>query len=480
MFFNNSKRSSSTLTRRILSVMSIFGSVEALGMLCSVVRTKLVALWLGSAGIGLLGLFNTVIELLGSASQLGVRTSAVRHIAATTDSRRQQVIRLVMSYGRYLALAGVLLTIILSPLLSYITFGNDSQTYSFMMLAAAVGCNTLIATRSAVLQGSGQLKVLAQASIIATITSLVFAIPCIYFLRMNGIIPLLLTYNVVTLAVYIVFGKTPNKGELVKLPYDESRAMVKSMLKLGIYLSLSGASGWLASYVIMSFLHSTGGESIMGLYQSGYTISTKYIGVVFTALSLEYFPRLTAAFEGGLKRGSTMLRHETLLSIAVITAVSALMIPGAPLLLKLLYNDSFLEIVPMIVLATPGIILKAVSWTMGYVILAKGRGKLYLISEITSCIVCIATTCISYSMFDIPGLGIAFSLWYLIYTMVLWYIIQHYIKIRPGRKVAIVSISATILTAIVAVAHTFIPGWWSLVAAAMLAISALVFLRKLA
>lgn len=471
------KHSSSGLTRRILSAMGLFSSVEALNMLCSVVRTKLAALWLGSAGIGILGLFNTVVELLGNLSQLGVRTTAVRHIATASESRREQVIRFVIRYGRWLALFGIALTIALSPLLSFVTFGDFSQTYNFMMLSAAVGCNSLIATRSAVLQGSGQLKTLAKASVWAAVISLILSVPFIYFWGMNGIVPLILTYSVVTLIVYLLFSHN-SETITVRLPREEMRAMTRTMIRLGIFLSVSGASGWLASYVIMSFLHSAGGDRIMGLYQAGYTITVRYVGVVFTALSLEYFPRLTASFESGLKRGSTMLRHETMLSVAVVTAMSAVMIPCAELIVKILYKQSFLEIVPMIVLAAPGIVLRAASFTMAYVILAKGRGKMFLISETVSGLVCIIATCAGYHFYGIPGLGAAFTVWYLIYTVMVWFMISHRLAVHPGTKVALRCAAATVAVALISAAHFALPAWVVLILGLIVAASALLYLKK--
>ena len=65
-------------TRRILKIMSIFGSVQAVQMLCSVVRTKFVALWIGAAGIGLFGIFSSAFEMISVLVQLGIRNSGVR------------------------------------------------------------------------------------------------------------------------------------------------------------------------------------------------------------------------------------------------------------------------------------------------------------------------------------------------------------------------------------------------------------------
>ena len=45
-----------SLTGHVLKAMGLLGSVQGLGVVCSVVRAKLVAIWIGAAGVGVFGL----------------------------------------------------------------------------------------------------------------------------------------------------------------------------------------------------------------------------------------------------------------------------------------------------------------------------------------------------------------------------------------------------------------------------------------
>ena len=71
----------SGLSARILKAMGLFGGVQGVGILCSVVRVKLAALWLGPAGVALFGIFNGAVDMVRSFSQLGLRSSSVRDVA---------------------------------------------------------------------------------------------------------------------------------------------------------------------------------------------------------------------------------------------------------------------------------------------------------------------------------------------------------------------------------------------------------------
>lgn len=47
----------SATTAKVIKAMGIFGGVQSLQILCSVIRTKLVAVWIGPAGVGLIALY---------------------------------------------------------------------------------------------------------------------------------------------------------------------------------------------------------------------------------------------------------------------------------------------------------------------------------------------------------------------------------------------------------------------------------------
>ena len=52
------------ISRMAMKAMGLFGGVQVMGILCSIVRTKLVAMWIGPVGTGLFGLFNNALEMI--------------------------------------------------------------------------------------------------------------------------------------------------------------------------------------------------------------------------------------------------------------------------------------------------------------------------------------------------------------------------------------------------------------------------------
>ena len=93
------KSARGNVSGKVVKTMWLFSWVQLAGIACSIVRTKLVALWIGTLGIGLFGLFNTALDTITTLTQLGIRQSPVRDIAAAAD--RNALWRIVAAVRRW-------------------------------------------------------------------------------------------------------------------------------------------------------------------------------------------------------------------------------------------------------------------------------------------------------------------------------------------------------------------------------------------
>lgn len=131
--------------RQIVKATSIFGGVQVFNIVISIARTKLVAILLGPAGMGVAGLLVSTTALIGSVTNFGLATSAVRNISAA--ARNEEKIGKTVSVLRRLVwltgVLGTLVTLILSPFLSEMTFGNEEYTTAFILISITLLLSTL-------------------------------------------------------------------------------------------------------------------------------------------------------------------------------------------------------------------------------------------------------------------------------------------------------------------------------------------------
>ena len=71
-----------SIYNKIVKATSLFGGVQVVNMLCSLIRNKVIALLLGAEGVGMIGIFNSSVEMVSSLTGLGLRQSSVRDVAS--------------------------------------------------------------------------------------------------------------------------------------------------------------------------------------------------------------------------------------------------------------------------------------------------------------------------------------------------------------------------------------------------------------
>lgn len=407
------------MSRIILKAMGIFGGVQVLNILCSIIRTKLVALWIGPVGVGLFGLFNQALEMINTATNLGVRNSSVRDISQAVEHRDKsliaRIVTVVRRWSLWLGMGGAIITLAISPALSKFSFGDYNHVWSFAALAVAVLFMALTNGEYAVLQGLSKLKRLARVTVSGTVGGLLISIPLFYFLRERSVLPSILAYALCLVAA--AFLLKDKEYPSAQVSGRETVTMGSGFIKLGVFMTLGSFVSMLASYAFVSWLNTRGGTEAVGFYQAGYTLVDKYAGLVFAALGMEFYPRLSRVAESS-KRLRVFVSHEINIALMVLAPLLMGFVLLRVPLIHLLYRADFDVITTFISWGAVGTLFRAISWCLAFVMLAKGHGKIFLITETLSAVTVLTLNILCYSLWGVDGLGYAYLASYIIYTVV--------------------------------------------------------------
>ncbi|MBQ6166617.1 MAG: oligosaccharide flippase family protein [Muribaculaceae bacterium] len=402
-----------------MKAMGLFGGVQVMGILCSIIRTKLVAMWIGPVGIGLFGLFNNALEMISTGTNLGIRSSSVRDISQALGSHDSslvaRMVTVVRKWSMWLGLAGALITLSLAPLLSRLTFGDSTHIWGFVTLSIAVLLGALTNGEYAVLQGTARLKRLASVTLWGTICGLAVSIPLFYWLRERSILPSIIAYAAALAIFAWVFRN--RDYPTAQVSSRDTFDMGKGFVKLGIFMTLGNFATILASYAFNAWLNVNAGTEQVGFYQAGYTLINKYTGLILTALGMEYYPRLSQVADSRL-RLRAFVSQEINVAIAIMAPVVALFILLREVVVWILYTPDFNVILTFVSWGMIGTVLRTVSWCLAFTILAKGDGKTYLWTEAASAVINLVLNIVFYRWWGLTGLGVAFLVSYLLYTLI--------------------------------------------------------------
>src|SRR5690606_7108023 len=99
---------------QILRSSATIGGASAVNVAIGIVRTKAMALLLGPAGIGLLGLYGLIADLTRSIAGVGINSSGVRQIAeAAGTGDADRIARSITALRRVSVVLGILGAVLL-------------------------------------------------------------------------------------------------------------------------------------------------------------------------------------------------------------------------------------------------------------------------------------------------------------------------------------------------------------------------------
>ena len=405
--------------RNIMKATSLFGGVQVFKIIIAVVRSKVLAILLGPMGMGIEGLLSSTTGLISSITNFGLDISAVRDVAAANESNNSDRIARIIAVFRKLVwftgLLGAVLTFVSASLLSELSFGNSDYTYAFMWLSATLFINQLASGQNVLLQGLRKLKYLAKANLIGSSLSLVFSLPLYYFYGIDGIIPAMIISSLITFFFAWFYAKKI-KVDKVKVSPKEVVSDGKSMLKMGVMLSLTRVITVGASYIIRIYISQKGDLDDVGLYQAGFAIIFSYVGLVFNAMATDYYPKLSGVAKD-TKKAIKLINQQAEIGLLILAPILTIFLVFINEIVIVLYSDQFVGVNEMIHWAALGMYFKLASWVMAFLFLAKGHSKLFFWNELSFNIYMLGFNMLGYTFYGLEGLGVSFFVTYLLYLI---------------------------------------------------------------
>lgn len=447
----------------VLKYTGIFGGVQGLNILISLVRNKIVAKLLGPSGMGLVSLFNSSVNFISTTTTFGVPFSAVRHVSELFEKGNEEeiarFIKVVRAWSLLSALLGMLVCVLLGPVLSNYTFSWGDHTLHFVLLAPAVGMLAITGGETAILKGARQLKSLALIQLVNIFLSLIISVPIYYFFGQKGIVPIIvfMAFSTMILTIRHSYRLYPLqlKGKMGIL--GEGMEMVR--LGMAFMIAAIFASG--AEMVVRSYLNVIGELDVVGLYNAGFMLTMTYGSMVFSAMETDFFPRLSAVNSDRFLSNQTVNRQIEV-SLLIISPMLLALIFGAPILIPLLFTNEFLPVVSMIRFTAIALYLRAIKLPICYLTLAKGEARSFLFLEASYYIVMVVAIIFGYQWGGLEGTGAALlvaGLFELVTAMLLTYFRYGYTISGNVFKYAVPQIALGVLGFIIAIRTEGIIYW---------------------
>jgi len=404
---NNQKEAESY--KGIFKSTFLFGFVQILNILIKVLLNKVAAIFLGSVGIGTIGIFQSASEIIKTFFGLGVSQSAVRDIAkAKKDGDRKEFLTIIAVTHKVVwvtSLIGALFTIIFSKSLSKLSFGDESYSFAFILLSIVVFFNILADGQLGILKGMRQLRLLAKATIFGSLAGFLCGVPLYYFLGNDGIVPTLLSVTV-SLATFSTYYVKKIECKNVSISLKDAYSESSSMLKMGVVLMFVTFAGMVSDYVMKIYILNNSDLSTVGVYQAGLTIVSGYFSIVIVAMMTDYYPRISAVHDDNNKLIEE-LNRQAKVGLVIITPLIVAFMFLMPFFIEFLYSREFLASEDYMKYAIFWTLIIIVSNPIDMILIAKQNTKVFLIATIIYRLFGLLISIYNFDNYGLQGLGIA-------------------------------------------------------------------------
>jgi antigen flippase len=468
--------------RHIVKSSAIIGGSSVINMVLGIIRTKSIAILLGPSGVGLMGIYVSVTTMMTMLFGMGLNGSGVRQIAeVNADGDSVRLGRTISSLTRTSFILGgigaLILTIMAEPI-GRLTFGTAEHSRSMALVSVTILLTVVANGQTAIVQGLQRVRDLALINIMGGLGATLIGVPLIFFFRERGIVPVVMVLSLMTITAsgYAV-GRI--NVEKVKISWREFTEDAAVLLRLGAVFMASGVMASANAYLVRVLIVRQLGMDGAGQYQAAWALSGIYVGFVLGAMGTDFYPRLTAAANDG--EACTRLANEQA-EIAILLALPGILatIAFAPVVMTLLYSGRFEPAVRLLQWQMLGVLLKVCAFPIGFIILAKGAGRLFLMTEALTYAVSLALSWWCLKWLGLVGAGVAFLGMYAFCALIVYGVVRRNFGFdwsASNRRLACLVVPAALIVFIVSLTLPPTPG--VLVSGTVSAIISYIFLKRL-
>lgn len=391
-------------------------------ILAGLITTKIIAIYVGPAGIALLGNFSNIIGILNTFADGAIGSGITKYISEfETEEARKSVVSHAVKISLCCSFLIGITVLVFHNALARLAFGDTQFSTAFIIFGFTIVFFSMNTTISSILNGYRQIKYMVASGIIGSILSvlLAFVITVRY-----GIFGALINSIIAQFFIFFINMYFVRKLKLIELKMIFMSIDTSLLWRLFKYALMSIVSVLLVpttTLMIRKYIFNNFTPAEAGYIQGVWSISGAYLMVVTTTLSIYYLPTLSSIKDNAGLRREIIKGYKFLLPVACMGGM--LIYICRDLIIYILYTPEFLPMRKYFTFQIIGDLLKIAAFIIGFMNIAKAMTKRYISIEIIFSSTYVIFSLLFMKRFGSVGVTYAYALNYflcLIYLTILY------------------------------------------------------------
>jgi len=405
------------------SILSFIATV--IKMIAGLVINKAVAVYIGPAGLALVGQFQNFTQLVMTAAQGAISGGVTKYAAeyGKDDERIPILFSTAAKISLYSSLVVGVGIVLFSHYASLHFLQSEDYSYIFVIFGFTIVLFVVNNLLLSILNGLKEIKTWVMINIIQSVYSLIFTTLLIVFLGLDGaLIALVTNQSVIFLIVLWMLRKHPViKLENFKGTFDKPEA--KKLGGFALMAITTAATVPVSHIIVRNYIGETLSWDDAGYWQAIWYISTMYLMVITTTLSIYYLPRLSEINDKTELRKELLQGYKIIIPVVILMSVTMFLLKD--FIIWLLFTKEFTPMRELFLWQLVGDVFKICAWLFAYFMLAKAMTRTFITTEIAFATSFVILSIWLVSIFGLVGMSYSFAINCVLYLLAVFYLTKN-------------------------------------------------------
>ncbi len=409
-----------TITSQLFKITSLNSLNIILKLGIGILTSKVLAIFVGPAGMGLVGNLRNFMISIESFGTLGFQNGIVKYIAENKKDTTafSRIISTIFFTGLFVCFIIGLGLYGFAFYWNKIVFGNSlaySNIFEIMVfvLPFYIGSIYFIA----IINGLGKYKQVIYINILGSILGLLVTVFLVYkFSVFGALLTIIITPSLLFLISLAFVKKEISLFTKIRFASFDIQ-IVKDLSHYTLMVLVSGIVGPIVVLAIRNFIIHNIGITQAGFWEAMSRLSTYYMLFINTLLSIYYYPKLVLATTNIQVKKVVWSYYKNILPLFAIGLFLIYFLRF--LIVKTLFTVAFEPVSNLFFWQLIGDFFKALSWILGLLFFAKKMSKAFILTEILSLFIMYFSSIYFIQLYHLEGVVFAHAVTYFLYFITL-------------------------------------------------------------
>ncbi len=394
------------------------GLSTAISLLARLISTKIVAVYLGTNGMFLMGQLKDFLRLGNTIGSFGIENGIVKYVSEYEKEKNKLSEIIVASFKINLTSAiifSISILIFKNQIADFLQI-NFSENFYFIILVLSVTSASIHTCFLSIYNGLNKIKLYVFVNIFSNILSAIILVFLVLKMEIVGAFYALAINQIFSLLINILFFVIYRPFELNWIFKKFVKDNLKKLSSFSIMAVVGPTCLIISSFIVRDYIFDEFGPDYAGSWEAMWRISAIYLLFLITTFKFYLIPTFSKLNDNELKKEVFKIWKVVIPVIIIITFGVYI---TKDLIINILLSKEFILINIIILFHLLGDIIKINCWVLGNIMIAKAETKSFIFFQVEWSVIFVILTYIFIGKYGFVGVSIAYFITYIIHFSLL-------------------------------------------------------------